>query len=646
MKPPEKKKTPTAVSGQQSSAFAWMPWALGAIAILAYAGTLGYNFVLDDVAVITQNEFVKQGFGGIPELLSTSYWDGYWDQSSGLFRPLPLIMFAIEYAISPENPVIHHFVNIVLYAGIGVLAFRTLTRIFPVISGWPLLLGLVFFMVHPTHTEVVANIKSRDELLALFFFLGTCYFLFAKEQRSFKHVIFAALCLFLALLSKEGVAVLLPVIFWMEWKNNIPEKRWISMAALGVMVVVWWSWRYGVLSQYPPAEYTYHDNSLLATDNVLLQKSTALGLYGINFIKTIFPYVLSYDYSFPQIPLMPLSDPVSILGLLALLLTAGIGFWALIKKNALLVFAMGLIVFPLVLASHLVFPIGTTMADRLLFVPGLGVGLLIAWTLSAYAQYRKGIIGLVALVSLIFFVQTWQRNRVWAANETLFTEDVTHAPNSARVHFNYATLLQQQLGSTFLPAAADPALAQFDRAVRLDPGYLEAYINRGRLLQSVKRYEDAATNYREGLKRIKNDPTLLGGLGESFYRIGQKDSALVYLRRALDNGNDMPGTFEICGTLEFEQKHLAQAEKHFRQAVEKYPEHVNLRINYGNSLAAQEKYAPAIVQFEKARTIDGSNPRIYFFLAMCYEKTGDTLKAAKYRSVWQNMTSTQGASGN
>src|SRR5688572_2916148 len=68
-------------------------WLLGAIAFTVFANTLGHDFALDDIAVIQGNQFVQMGFGGIPKLFTTFYWEGYWQSNAGLYRPLSLVMF-------------------------------------------------------------------------------------------------------------------------------------------------------------------------------------------------------------------------------------------------------------------------------------------------------------------------------------------------------------------------------------------------------------------------------------------------------------------------------------------------------------------------------------------------------------------------
>src|SRR5687767_14159741 len=72
-------------------------WLLSFAAFLLFSSTIQHGFVLDDLAVIQDNRFVHEGFGGIPDLFSTFYWKGFWDANAGLYRPLSMIMFAIEW---------------------------------------------------------------------------------------------------------------------------------------------------------------------------------------------------------------------------------------------------------------------------------------------------------------------------------------------------------------------------------------------------------------------------------------------------------------------------------------------------------------------------------------------------------------------
>ncbi|MGZ4058969.1 MAG: hypothetical protein ACXVPU_08080, partial [Bacteroidia bacterium] len=220
-------------------------------AILLYSNTFHHGFVLDDTAVIENNKFVKEGIKGIPQIFTTFYWKGYWNSNAGLYRPLSLIMFAIEYQLSPENPVLHHFINILLYALVCCLLFRALTKLFDKINPLFFLFSVLFFVAHPIHTDVVANIKSRDEILSLLFFLLCCDYLYFKmEEKKIKTILISSVFFLLSLLSKEGALIFLPLILLFDY---IKEKNIIKLVKnrlnLVVTTFVWLAWhQYVILS--------------------------------------------------------------------------------------------------------------------------------------------------------------------------------------------------------------------------------------------------------------------------------------------------------------------------------------------------------------------------------------------------------------
>jgi hypothetical protein len=133
---------------------------LGLIAFLLYSNTINFDYVLDDSAAIVENQFVKKGIAGIPDLLRSDFWH-FSNLQLGYYRPLSLITFAIEQQFFKGDPHISHFVNVAIYAFTAYVLFILLSSIFKTRNFlFPLLISL-FFIAHPVHTEVVANIKSR-----------------------------------------------------------------------------------------------------------------------------------------------------------------------------------------------------------------------------------------------------------------------------------------------------------------------------------------------------------------------------------------------------------------------------------------------------------------------------------------------------
>ena len=145
----------------------WPPAVLALLGFALYINTFGHQYALDDIAAVGQNLFVKKGIAGIPDLLRTEFWH-FSNISLGYYRPLSLITFAMEQQYFKDNPNISHMINACLYGltglVVGVLLQKWLTRQTIV----AFLIGLIF-IAHPIHTEIVANIKGRDEILSFLF---------------------------------------------------------------------------------------------------------------------------------------------------------------------------------------------------------------------------------------------------------------------------------------------------------------------------------------------------------------------------------------------------------------------------------------------------------------------------------------------
>jgi hypothetical protein len=153
-----------------------LEWSIGLglalAAFLLYAGTLRHGYVLDDYSLIKENTVTTQGIHALPRIFRTAYRDGNFND--GVYRPLSKAMFAVEWELAPDKPALGHFINVLIYSLTGTLLFFTLTRYLPGNLLVPFL-TTALFLAHPIHTEVVANIKGRDELMCFFFLLIACW---------------------------------------------------------------------------------------------------------------------------------------------------------------------------------------------------------------------------------------------------------------------------------------------------------------------------------------------------------------------------------------------------------------------------------------------------------------------------------------
>ncbi|HHG85657.1 MAG TPA: hypothetical protein ENJ82_12990, partial [Bacteroidetes bacterium] len=202
----------------------WIPGAIILILpLLLYFQSTSFGYVLDDKIVLSENNFVKAGTAGISDIFGQESFTGFLGEQQNLvagarYRPLSLATFALEWQWFEEAPGISHFINILLYALTGLLLFRLFFIIAPNKGAQPWyftlpFLGALIFVLHPIHTEVVANIKGRDEILALLLSLGTLYFMLRYfVQNKIIYLPLAAITFLLAIFAKENSLTFLAVI--------------------------------------------------------------------------------------------------------------------------------------------------------------------------------------------------------------------------------------------------------------------------------------------------------------------------------------------------------------------------------------------------------------------------------------------------
>jgi len=624
-----------------------MIWFLFAAAFLLFANTLGHGFVLDDVAVIEQNKFVQQGISGIPKIVSTFYWEGYWESNAGLYRPLSLICFAVEWAISPNNSFIHHFINVLLYAVSIALLFRLLRKLLTGYSVWISFFISLLFAVHPIHSEVVANIKSRDEILCFLFFVLTFHYLLKNDLSGLKAKLVASALFLLCLLSKEAGILFLPVIgayFVLFRKDSVLKTTTILLPL--IIISALWLCLHQYIIQTSPFEritYTYLDNSLVACDSSSSQIATGIAIAGHYLLKTVFPSNMSYDYSYNQIPCETFGSPIV---LITLAVIAGLIFliYKYWKSHPVISFGLLFFFISTLLVTNIFTLIGTTMGDRLLFAPVLGICMVIVYgayrllkqvnarTFSHSAAYGFSLLAIVASVAAV------KRNKDWESNSTLFKADVIHAPNSARTHFNYGVVLMGELPeNTERQASALPAvIAAFNRSIAIDPNEAGSHMNLGVCYYRLKDYSKSIEHTRKVMEIRPADKAIYNNLADAYFKTNALDSAIVYYQKTFDAKLATANTYNFMGVALFNKKDYPEAIAVFNEGMQHFPENTEMLMNLGSAYGASENYPKALETFQRVLAITPGNKQVYRFLAMTYESLGDIPNTQKYFKLYQS----------
>lgn len=449
----------------------WELLILFLLPFVLYGSTVGYEYVLDDAIVYSENAYVKQGTEGLGDIFQRESFTGYLVEqgrdpnadlvSGARYRPLSIANFALEHELWGLDPGPSHLVNVLFYALTCLLLFRVLHFIAPPSkeTSWyaalPFLASLLF-LAHPVHTEVVANIKGRDEIMALLLSLATFYYVFRYLQsKQVLHIGLACGVFFLAILAKENSLTFLGVIpLALLLLTRIPRKRYIEiLAPLGGVVVVYLLVRVDVIGfLFSGKEITALMNNPFVEASSGEKYATITYTLGRYLGLSFFPHPLTHDYYPYHIPIVQWGHPGVILALLAHIGLIALAIWQR-NKSRILTFSIGLYFMTLFITSNIPFPVGTFMNERFLFMPSVGVCLALAYVLVRLlprwqANLRMAGLALGALVVVGFTVKSFARIPDWTNEYTLNAAAIEVSENSARANQFYAYSLYTAYVST------------------------------------------------------------------------------------------------------------------------------------------------------------------------------------------------------
>lgn len=618
---------------QQSRSRHWAGLIVAIVAFLVYANTFNHNWALDDWGVIPDNKLTKRGISAIPEIMSTTYRTGMDVSDHTLYRPLSKATFAIEWSISPNNPSLGHFNNVILYALTCFLLFRVMLLCFPRSLFIPFAIALLYAS-HPLHTEVVANVKSRDEILSMLFFLLTLRsaLLYSNGVKGW-HLLLMPLCFFAALLSKESAitylaAVPLAMYFFSEAKGSHYRGVLVSMALPAMLFLLI---RASILNQYQTAPYAIVDNHLYAIKDFITQRTSAIYLLGVYLYKHFIPYPLMCDGSYAAFDPAGPGDWKFILSFLA---HAGALVYAVrnFKRRDPVIFGILFYFVTISIVSNVLMLIGTNYAERLLFVPSLGWCIVVAVLLDRLAAKVSPSSGnatvplaLTALVVLGFSTLTLARNQDWHDETRLFSTDLKKAPRSAHLrfyvgnHMSAEDYLETLPDSAAIKAAIVEAIAQLDTAIAIWEPYPDAWQRRAYNKYVLNNYPAAEKDFIRALEINPTNPVAHNNYGNLLFNTRRYQEAQQHLEKAVKYNpryshawNNLGSIYGVYGegARELAMKNPAERDRYLADA--------------------KQHWEKAIGYFKKAIEQEGDYAVPYRMIGFTYRNLGDEALANKY----------------
>ncbi|XP_005570530.2 protein O-mannosyl-transferase TMTC1 isoform X3 [Macaca fascicularis] len=638
----------------------------GAAALLAGASCLCYGrslqgeFVHDDVWAIVNNPDVRPGAPLRWSIFTNDFWGkGMAENTSHKsYRPLCVLTFKLNIFLTGMNPFYFHAVNVILHCLVTLVLMYTCDKTVFKNRGLAFVTALLF-AVHPIHTEAVAGIVGRADVLAcLLFLLAFLSYNRSLDQgcvgESFPSTVspfFLLFSLFLgtcAMLVKEtGITVFgVCLVYDLFSLSNKEDKSYLrassnrnflltmrpflkrAILVLSYVLVILY-FRLWIMGGSMPL-FSEQDNPASFSPYILTRFLTYSYLLAFNVWLLLAPVTLCYDW---QVGSIPLVETIWDMRNLATILLAVV--MALLSLHCLAAFKrlehkevlVGLLflVFPFIPASNLFFRVGFVVAERVLYMPSMGYCILFVHGLSKLCTWlnRCGATTLIVstvLLLLLFSWKTVKQNEIWLSRESLFRSGVQTLPHNAKVHYNYANFLKDQ-------GRNKEAIYHYRTALKLYPRHASALNNLGTLIRDTA---EAKMYYQKALQLHPQHNRALFNLGNLLKSQEKKEEAITLLKDSIKYGPEFADAYSSLASLLAEQERFKEAEEIYQTGIKNCPDSSDLHNNYGVFLVDTGLPEKAVAHYQQAIKLSPSHHVAMVNLGRLYRSLGENSMAEEW----------------
>ncbi|XP_054162010.1 protein O-mannosyl-transferase TMTC1-like isoform X2 [Oppia nitens] len=534
-----------------------------------------------------------------------------------------------------------HLVNALLHSMASLLMVYLVRSELQFNYELSLLSGLLF-ATHPIHCEAISSIVGRADVLCCIFYLVS-FLAFAKSLHCVvvnKRMIFlltvCQITSILALLSKEqGITVLgasivyFLIIRWnslqMPLKNvsstsmresvSQANKVWLYSPLISVvitlMVSLWY--RIALLGGTLPI-FSEQDNPVSFANSAMSRFLTYSYLSSFNARLLLLPSTLSYDWQMGSIKqITSISDTRNIFSLILFTILFAI-LWKIYQSLTLsrvdhqsqlyyrkVCIGLTLLIMPYIPASNLFITVGFVVAERVLYIPSIGMIILvcigyqrITHSTHIFAKKLTPIIRSVLFgLIIIFTIKTVRQNKSWMSREALFESGLRSLPQNAKTHYNYANL-QKDLGNIEL------AMKHYTNALSLWPDHASAHNNLGTLFCELSETESAEKHFKAALAINPFHPRAHFNLANIYSKQGLTSKAISLLKKAIELDDEFAEPYSALASLYGQIGCNEEAERLHLQALRLDSENADFCNNFGAFLQKLGRSDEAIKQYLKA----------------------------------------------
>lgn len=369
----------------------------------------------------------------------------------------------------------------------------------------------------------------------------------------------------------------------------------------------------------------------------------------------VLPLNQNLDYDFPVA--QTIFTVPAILSLLFLVLILVLSF-RIAGRYKLLTFGIFWF-FITLLPESSIFPIKDVIFEHRLYLPMVGFSLfLVSGIIYLVKERNKLAIIVLSLLVCCYSMMTYQRNKVWEDEFSLWDDTVHKSPRKARPYINRGLAYQNQgnLQQAMLdynkaieikPDYAeayndrgliyysrgefDQAIADYCKAIEIQPRYAKAYYNRGAAYAAKKEYDQAIADCSKAIEINPYDATAYYNRAATYGVKGEYDRAINDCSKAISINPLDAKAYYNRGVIYALKKEFTLAISDYSQAIKIQPGYAQAYNNRGNIYQDRGEYKQAIADYNKAIA---SNPKLaqaYSNRALAYYSQGD------YNNAWKDI---------
>lgn len=626
------------------------------IVTLICFGNISVNDYSFDDQYLTENKYVLKEIEGFYDI-----WTHPYIESGNMkvdYRPLSLSLYSIEHLIFGLNPMVSHIISIILYLICILLLFHLSKIVLKIDSIHPVLplLILLLYAIHPSHTEVVASLKNRDEILSfIFMIISVIYFdRCFKEKEKKKLFLFIALALIFFYMSLLTKLVSLPfmasIFLWTLYSKQYKQYKVFFTLLISFAIIT--SLHMYSIHDYLSRNSNFYENPLLSNTEFSLRLGLGFNslFFYLKFMLIPFPFRFYYGYN--VIPFESISNPLPLLSFLIYFSMIGLLIYSIYKKKQYSYFLFCFLFMAFLYSNLLLGPYPGIVSERSMFQLSYFFIAFIFIFLFTFLNKQNStkntsLSGNIKIASVIYILYvlcfsflTIKRNAEWKDSFKLIINDMKYLKESALgnylagVNCSDKSLELLKTDNAESKIWAENAIYYYKKAILLSPDRKQVYYRLGNLYRySLSDLKNAEEYYIEA--ESKDTSTLIGmakDVGSLYFITERFVKAIPYYEQAV---KEEPENAELLFYKVLNMHNAKNIEQFLvlnADLLKKFPETQYPYLNYGTYYFNKNQSDKTSENFENAVKYGCNNPQVINYLIQYFKDKNNNEKEAYYKN--------------